>query len=69
MRSLIIWLVGVILCVVVVYVLLPRGGPPGNQWIYPLGVRGTLYFARICCPILVVTYLVDKCWPKGGNSN
>jgi hypothetical protein len=69
MRSLVIWLVGIVLCVVFVGGLLPFGGPLGDQYMLPLGVRGTLFFAGGCCLILTVTYLVDKYWRGGNDSN
>jgi hypothetical protein len=64
-----IWLVGILLCVVFVGGLLPMDGPPGHQWVMPLGLRGTLFFVVGCCLILAITYLVDKYWPGGKHPN
>jgi len=74
MRSLIIWLIGFILCAVFVIELLPRDASPGHhQWFIPvpipLGTRGVLFLAGGCCFILAFTYLVDKYCGKPRKPN
>jgi hypothetical protein len=69
MRSLAIWLIGLVSCLLFVGALLPMEGPVGRRWVMPLGVRGTLFFVGGCCLILMITYLVDKYWRNGKNRN
>ncbi len=58
--SAIVWLSGVVCCVLFLGLLLPREGPPGHQWFMPLGARGSLFFGGGCLAILTATYFIDK---------
>jgi hypothetical protein len=58
--SIVTWLVGISLCVLFVGLLLPFDGPPGHQWVLPIGIQGFLFFSFGCCVILIATYFLDR---------
>lgn len=58
--SAVVWLVGLALCVLFVGLLLPFDGPPGDQWVMPIGFSGLLFYSGGCFVILLVTYFIDR---------
>jgi hypothetical protein len=60
----VIWIIGVALCFFFLWALLPMGGPPGHQWVMPLGALGTLFFGGGCVAILAITFLADWLWGR-----
>ena len=59
MMRIVTWGTGLLLCTFFVFVLLPMDGPPGHQWVMPLGTEGYLFFGGGCFVILLITYFID----------
>lgn len=59
-HSVLIWIAGIFSCFVFLWALLPMSGPPGHQWVMPLGLWGALFFGGGSFAILVVTYAIDR---------
>ncbi len=63
-HSPLIWVTGLALCFLFVWALLPMSGPPGHQWVMPLGLEGTLFFGGGCVGILAITFFADWLWGR-----
>jgi hypothetical protein len=58
--SAVVWLLGLMLCVLFVGLLIPWEGTPGHQWIMPIGPKGFCFFSGVCFIILLGTYFLDR---------
>jgi hypothetical protein len=59
-KAALVWVIGILLCVLFVYEAMPMSGPLGHQWAMPITWRLVLVFSAICFGILAVTFLVAR---------
>ena len=59
MRFAIIWVLGIVLCGLFIWAVLPRGGPVGHQYVMPLNWTIVSILVGGCLVILGITYFLS----------